>query len=267
MYKLLFLTILLTLNIIASEVVATVNGKNITRRDIDRFLSKSIPGAKYSFMNRKQQEKVVEQLIERELYIDLAKKTDIQNSPEFYRELERVKDNLMLDIWMKRRLNSIRVTDSEARRYYIEHDSKFHRSAMAHARHILISTRDEAREIIKDLERTSNVERRFIQLAKEKSTGPSSKNGGDLGWFAKDQMLKEFSDRAFALRQGAFTHTPVHTPFGWHVIYLIEKKPEGKIEFSKVKNSIINSIKLKKFQKDLKKLSKKLKKSAQISVK
>ena len=267
MYNMLFFIILLTINIMASEVVATVNGKNITRRDIDRFLSKTIPGAKYSFMNREQRRKVIEQLIERELYIELAKKTDIQNSPEFHRELERLKENLMLDIWMKRRLDSIKVTDSEVRKYYIEHATKFHRPAIAHARHILVSTKDEAKEIIRDLENSPNVERRFIQLAKEKSTGPSSKNGGDLGWFAKDQMLKEFSDRAFALRKGAFTHTPVHTPFGWHVIYLIDKKPEGKIEFSKVKNSIINSIKLKKFQQDLKKLSETLKKTAQISVK
>ena len=263
----LFFIILLTINIMASEVVATVNGKNITRRDIDRFLSKTIPGAKYSFMNREQRRKVIEQLIERELYIELAKKTDIQNSPEFHRELERLKENLMLDIWMKRRLDSIKVTDSEVRKYYIEHATKFHRPAIAHARHILVSTKDEAKEIIRDLENSPNVERRFIQLAKEKSTGPSSKNGGDLGWFAKDQMLKEFSDSAFALKRGEFTHTPIQTPFGWHVIYLIDKKPEGQIEFAKVKNTIINSIKLKKFQQDLKKLSKKLKKSAQISVK
>ena len=88
-----------------------------------------------------------------------------------------------------------------------------------------------------------------------------------MGWFQKDQMLPEFSNATFALRKGEITHIPIKTAFGWHVIYLTNKKPEGKIEFSKVKNSIINSLKLKKFQENLKKLSKELKKSAKITVK
>ncbi len=80
-------------------------------------------------------------------------------------------------------------------------------------------------------------------------------------------MLPEFSNPTFALRKGEITHTPVQTPFGWHVIFLKDKKPEGKIEFAKVKNSIINTLKLKKFQANLKGLSRDLKKSARISIK
>jgi len=267
MYRLLFINLLLTFSIFASDIIATVNGKNITNSDINRFVSKSIPGAQYSFMNKQQKRKVIEQLIERELYIGVAKKDGIENDPHFSIELEKVKENLMLDMWMKKRLDSIKISDREARRYYREHDRKFHQSALASARHILVSTKDEAREIIRELESSYNLKKKFIELAKSRSTGPSSKNGGNLGWFPKDQMLPEFSNAAFALKKGEFTHNPVHTPFGWHIIYLTDKKPEGKIEFSKVKNSIINTLKLKKFQKNLKKLSKDLKKSAKISVK
>jgi len=267
MYRLLFINLLFTFIISASDIVAIVNGKNITRSDIDRFVSKSIPGAQYSFMNKEQKRKVVEQLIERELYLDVAKKEGIENDPQFAIELEKVKENLMLDMWMKKRLDSIRVSDIEAKRYYREHDRKFHQSALASARHILVSTKYEAEEIIRELERSGNLKQKFIELAKTRSTGPSSKNGGDLGWFQKDQMLPEFSNATFALRKGQITHTPIKTAFGWHVIYLTDKKPEGKIEFSKVKNSIINSIKLKKFQENLKKLSQDLKKSAKITVK
>jgi parvulin-like peptidyl-prolyl isomerase len=267
MYRLLFINLIFTLSIFASDIVATVNKKVITRSDVDRFISKSIPGAEYSFMNRKQKRKVIEQLIERELYIDVAKREGIENDPQFAIELERAKENVMLDMWMKKRLDSIKVSDREARRYYREHDRKFHQSALASARHILVSTKSEAKEIIRELERSSNLKRKFIELAKTRSIGPSSKNGGDLGWFRKDQMLPEFSDRAFALKKGQITHTPVQTPFGWHVIYLTDKKSEGKIEFSKVKKSIINSLKLKKFQENLKRLSRNLKKSAKISVK
>ena len=267
MYRLLFINLLLTLSILASDIVATVNGKAITRQDIDRFVAKSIPGANYSMMTQEQQQKVVNQLIERELYLGVAKREGIENDPQFSKELEKVKENLMLDMWMKKRLDNIKISDRAIWNYYQTHDREFHHSAMASARHILVSTKAEAKEIIVELERSSNIKEKFIELAKSRSTGPSAKNGGDLGWFPKDQMVPEFSNAAFALNKGEITHTPVQTPFGWHVIYLTDKKPAGKIEFNKVKKSIENSLKLKKFQEDLKVLSEKLKKSAKISVK
>ena len=267
MYRLLFMNLLLTLSIVATDVVATVDGKDITQNDVERFVSKSIPGARYSFMNSEQKRKVINQLVERELYIKVAKKEGIEKDPQFAIELEKVKENLILDIWMKNRLKDIVIADSEIERYYRENDSKFHQSASASARHILVSTESEAKDIIKKLEYSSNPEERFIELAKRYSTGPSGKNGGDLGWFAKDQMVPEFSNATFALNKGDYTHIPVQTHFGYHVIYLTDKKSAGKMEFSKVKEKIANSLKLKKFKEDLKNLSKKLRKSANISVK
>jgi parvulin-like peptidyl-prolyl isomerase len=267
MYKLFFINLLLTLSIVATDIVATVDGKDITQNDVDKFVSKSIPGARYSFMNDKQKEKVINQLVERELYIKVAKREGIEKDPKFAIEFEKVKENLILDIWMKNRLKDIVVQESEIERYYRNNDNKFYQSASASARHILVTTQDEAKDIIKKLEYSSNVEERFIELAKTHSTGPSGKNGGDLGWFSKDQMVPEFSSATFALTPKNFTHLPVQTHFGYHVIYLTDKKPAGKIEFSKVRDTISNSLKLKKFQKNLKNLSERLKKSANISVK
>ena len=251
----------------AGDVVATVDGKDITQNDVERFVSKSIPGAKYLLMNKQQQQKVIDQLIERELYIVIAKKDGIEKDSQFAIELEKAKENLILDIWMKNRLKNIVISDSEIEQYYRKHDSNFYRSASASARHILVSTQNEAKDIIKKLEYSSNPKERFIELAKTHSTGPSGKNGGDLGWFSKDQMVPEFSTATFALTIGNFTHTPVQTHFGYHVIYLTDKKNAGTLDFSEVKERIANSIKLKKFKEDLKNLSKKLRKSANIIVK
>jgi len=267
MYRLLFINLLLTLAVIATDIVATVDGKDITQNDIEKFVSKSIPGARYSFMNNQQKKKVVNQLIERELYIRVAKKEGIEKDPQFAVELEKAKENLILDIWMKNKLQNIVISDDEIERYYRKNDRKFYQSASASARHILVSTQSEAKEIIHELELSSNVKEKFIELAKTRSTGPSGKNGGDLGWFSKDQMVPEFSQATFALNIGNFTHTPVQTHFGYHVIYLTDKKPAGKIEFSKVKDTIANTLKLKKFKKDLKDLSQKLRQSANIIVK
>jgi len=268
MYKLLFFNILLSFYLIASEVLATVNGKPITREDVDRFLAKTFPFAKYDSLSKKQKHEVLNKLIDKELYLEVAKREGIEKDPLFAKELERLKENLMLDIWMKRSVEKIYVSDQEARNYYFTHSQKFYRPALAHARHILVSTREEAEDIIEELEEgRGDLEARFIQLAKSRSTGPSAKNGGDLGWFSKDQMLPEFSNIAFALKPGEMTYTPVKTIFGWHIIYLIDKKRAGEIEFEKVKENIIQTLKLNKFHNKLKKMSKELKKRAKISVK
>lgn len=267
MYKLLFVNILFSIVLVASEILATVNGKAITRDDVDRFLAKTFPFAKYESLSSRQKREVLNKLIDRELYLEMAEKEGVEKDPLFAKELEKLKENLMLDIWMKRSVERIYVSEEEAKDYYLRHSEKFHRPALAHARHILVSTREEAEEIIDKLKRSHNVEKRFIELAKNLSTGPSAKNGGDLGWFSKDQMLPEFSNATFALKKGEITFTPVKTIFGWHIIYLIDKKREGEIEFTKVKDNIIQTLKLQKFHNKLKKMGKELKKRAKISVK
>jgi parvulin-like peptidyl-prolyl isomerase len=266
MYRLLLINLLL-INILVAEVVATVNGKEITQKDVDKFVSKSIPGAQYAYMDTIQKQKVLDQLIERELYIVVAKREGVTKDKQFEIELEKLKENLILDLWMKNKLEEIVVSEKEINQYYQEHDSKFHRSASASARHILVSTEAEAREIIQELEYATNLKEKFIELAKSRSTGPSSKNGGDLGWFSKDQMVFEFSNAAFALQKGQVTHMPVKTHFGYHVIYLTDKKPAGKVDFFKVRDSISQGLKLKKFQKKMKNLAQTLRKTANISVK
>jgi peptidyl-prolyl cis-trans isomerase C len=102
------------------------------------------------------------------------------------------------------------------------------------ARHILVKTEEEAREIIKELEGGAD----FTALAKEKSTGPSGPNGGDLGFFSAGQMVPEFSKAAFDLKNGEFTKEPVQTQFGWHVILREEDREEPLPEFADVKDTI-----------------------------
>jgi len=86
-----------------------------------------------------------------------------------------------------------------------------------HAAHILVKTEQEALGILYDIKHGKE----FADEAKTKSTCPSGKNGGDLGWFSRGQMVKEFETAAFAMKPGELSK-PVKTQFGWHVIKLIE---------------------------------------------
>jgi peptidyl-prolyl cis-trans isomerase C len=82
------------------------------------------------------------------------------------------------------------------------------------ARHILLETEDQAKAVIAELDSGAD----FATLAKDKSTGPSGKSGGDLGWFEPGMMVGEFSAATAALTDGNYSKAPVKTQFGWHVI-------------------------------------------------
>jgi peptidyl-prolyl cis-trans isomerase C len=105
-----------------------------------------------------------------------------------------------------------------------------------HARHILVKTEDEAKEIAERLKKGED----FAALAKEKSQDPGAE-GGDLGFFTRGQMVKPFEDAAFALDVGQVSD-PVQTPFGWHIIKVEEKRDQPLPNFDQVKDAIIAQL-------------------------
>ena len=256
-------------NLMASEIVASVNKYNITQEEVNEFVVSSIPGANFSLLTYKQQKGVINQMIDRRLFLEDAKKMNIASRPEFIKALEKMKENLMLDFWMKEKVEEIAISDRDAKIYYRDNKIKFNKPASVKVRHILLATEEEAKAIIQELKGTNsnNLREKFILLAKKKSTGPSAVNGGELDWFIKEQMVPEFSTAAFSLSKGTITTQPIKTQFGYHVIYLEDKKEQGVIPFEVVKSDIEKVLRRLKFKAKLERLSKKLKKSAVITVK
>jgi peptidyl-prolyl cis-trans isomerase C len=99
-----------------------------------------------------------------------------------------------------------------------------------HARHILVKTEAQAKDIIAQLDKGAD----FATLAKQDSIDGSASEGGDLGFFTKDKMVAPFADAAFALKPGQWTQTPVQTQFGWHVIELVERRTQPTPTFEDV---------------------------------
>jgi peptidyl-prolyl cis-trans isomerase C len=102
-----------------------------------------------------------------------------------------------------------------------------------HARHILVETEDDAKAIEDELKKGGD----FAELAKKKSKDPGSADGGDLGFFTKDQMVPEFANVAFSLEPGKISD-PVKTQFGWHVIKVEEKRNRKPPDFEQVRGQI-----------------------------
>ncbi len=250
----------------ASDVLVTVNGKPITKQEAEHFVQASSPRMHFDQLPEAQRKMIVKHLVERELYKEAAAKEGIDKKPEFKRNMEKVKEELMINMWMKEQMDKAIVSDSEANEFYKKNMQQFTEKAKAHARHILVKTKEEAQKIIDELKSLSGdaLKQKFIELAKAKSTGPSGKNGGDLGTFQKGAMVPPFSKAVWALKPGEITKEPVKTQFGYHVI-LLESKSEAKpIPFEKVKPQIVSMLKQKRFAQKIREMTEGLRKEAKI---
>ncbi|HEY9189704.1 MAG TPA: peptidylprolyl isomerase [Sulfurovum sp.] len=280
--SLLAMSVMIT-SAMASDILVTVNGKNITKQDAQAFLNASSPKANFAELTSEEKKIVTERLIERALFAELALDEGIDKKAEFKRNMEKIKNELLVNMWMKSQLDNAIVSDSEAKTFYKENAAKFMSKPSMHARHILIraatdkdseSARSfteeeaikEAQGIIDTLKplKGEALRNKFIELAKTKSMGPSAPKGGDLGTFAKEQMLPEFSKAAWELEKGQITMQPVKTQFGYHVIYLESKSDATPIPYEKVKEDIINLLKQQQFTVKITEIAKELKSKAEI---
>jgi len=257
---------LLATSSLSAKTYATVNGEKIEDSDIAAILS-VIPGAKFETLQKDQQQKIVEQAIEKRLLAEKAMKSGVEKDALYQETLTKMKKDLALEIWMKKQFDAQKVSDADMKAFYKKNTKMFKQPAMAKAKHILVKTEADAKKIIASLKKAKDVKTTFVKLAAEKSTGPSGPNGGELGWFDASKMVKPFADAAFALKKGTFTKKPVKTQFGYHVIFVEDKKKAENVSFEKAKKNIEQSLKVQKFQVHMKEVSKGLKAKADISIK
>jgi parvulin-like peptidyl-prolyl isomerase len=265
--------LLLTGTMASAKTLVSVNGKPITQEEVDQELMQATQGRFNQVPADRQaafRQQVLKQLIGKELIYDDAKKKGILNSAEYkaeYKKLEaRMKKELAIQVWQKKVLDSIKISNKELKDYYKKNIDEFKEKESVHARHILVKTEAEANKIIAQLKSLSGekLKEKFIELAKKDSTGPSGVNGGDLGYFAKGQMVPAFNDKVFSMKKGTITTKPVKTQFGYHVIYLEDKKPSITRSFDEVKAFIEQRLKMEKFKEVMKKKMDELQKKATI---
>ena len=265
--------LLLTGSIVSAKTLVTVNGKAITQQEVDQELMQATQGRFNQVPADRQaafRQQVLQQLIGKELIYDNAKKTGILKSKEYkteYKKLEqRMKKELAIQVWQKKLLDGIKISQKELKDYYKKNKDEFNEKESVHARHILVKTKAEAEKIIAQLKSLSGekLKQKFIELAKKYSTGPSGSKGGDLGYFAKGQMVPAFNDKVFSMKKGQVTLKPVKTQFGYHVIYVEDKKPSRMRSFDEVKTFIEQRLKMEKFKAAMKKKMDELQKKATI---
>lgn len=160
-----------------------------------------------------------------------------ENHPEVQETLRQARDQAIRAVYMEE-LGKAEVSDDDVRQAYEDIVASAPEVTERKARHILVETQETANALIIRLEQGAN----FAKLAEDNSTGPTAENGGDLGFFGKDQMVPEFAEAAFGLEIGAFTKQPVQTQFGWHVILVEEERTREKPTFEDARDQLAAQI-------------------------
>ena len=211
--------------------VVTVNGVGISPETVEKHLA-VIPAHLLNGQEEAIRLNIIEQLINQEVVVQDAENTGEVNDPRYKEGLNNVVRNYAYN-YMLHKAISERLNDEKLKEIYASNQSMFAQPTVK-ARHILLKTEADAKAVIAQLDKGAN----FEKLAKEKSTGPSAKNGGDLGYFKQGDMVPAFSESAFALEKGAYTKTPVQTQFGFHVILVEDKKVAEVPAFENVKDAL-----------------------------
>ncbi|PWV98044.1 peptidyl-prolyl cis-trans isomerase C [Hoeflea marina] len=166
----------------------------------------------------------------------LARKAEaakLDEEESFKRQMSFLRDRTLHNAYFKANVIDP-ITEDDIKARYDKEVAATPAEEEIHARHILVATEDEARAVIAELDAGKD----FAELAKEKSTGPSAANGGDLDYFAKGSMVPEFEAVAFAMKKGGYSKEPVKTQFGWHVIKVEDRRDAAPPAFDKVKDQV-----------------------------
>lgn len=226
-----------------SPPVASVNGTPISR-DFYEFYIKGITGGKSSAELTAQQRSVaLDNLIRARLVAAEAANQGLDKSGDTVYLLELTRLNVLQQAVQERYLKDRKPTEQELRAEY-ETEIAAAPKTEYHARHILVATEPFAQKIIERLDKGE----KFEALAKSESMDSSKNNGGDIGWFTPDRMVPEFSGAIVALKAGEYTHKPVQTQFGWHVIQLLETRELTPPPFDQVRQRMDQAVMAKKFR-------------------
>ena len=221
------------------DAVAVVNGIYISKASLDTLdaeLAQRSQGQSFP------KEQLVEELVQRELLVQDATQKKLDQTPEFTERLETIRKSLLSQVAVQNYLKSNTITDAELEAEYKKNAGKA--GTEYKARHILVKTEDEAKQIIVELNKGAD----FVELAETKSTGPSGPQGGDLGWFTADQMVGPFSEATIALEDGKYTTESVQTKFGWHIILKEGTREQTPPPFESVKEQIRPALQRQKMQ-------------------
>jgi peptidyl-prolyl cis-trans isomerase C len=201
-------------------VVAIVDGAEVRRSEVEA-VARALPEQYRQVPLPQIYGMLLDRTIDFRLLSNAAEEQDLAEDPDVQAALEQARAGVLRDAFVRQKIEEGTTAEKLRTRYDELKDDEGFSQEEVHARHILVGSEDEAKEVIAALAGGAD----FAHLAGERSVDPSARsNGGDLGFFRRDQMVPEFAEVAFSLEPGQRTQEPVQTQFGWHVIEVVERR-------------------------------------------
>ncbi|WP_182085164.1 peptidyl-prolyl cis-trans isomerase [Aureimonas sp. ME7] len=213
-------------------VLVTVGAAKITEGDLEAAAADL--GAQFAQLPPEQRRlATLAALIDIKALAQKGEAEKLGDDPETARRIAFLRERALHNAYFEK-TGIAAITDDELKARYDEEVKALKPVDEIHAKHILVPTKEEADAAIKELDAGKD----FDAVAAEKSTGPTGPQGGDLGFFGPGQMVPAFETAAFALQPGTYTKEPIQTQFGWHVIEVLEKRPQQPPAFEQVKDQV-----------------------------
>ncbi len=221
-------------------VVARINGVEVKQSDLD-FAASEVGPRLGNYRPEDRKRVLLQYVIENELMASAGEKENLDEIDTFDARVKYHTRRALRDAYFDASITGA-VSDEDAKKIYDEKIANMKPEEEVHAKHILVGTEEEAKEVKERLTKGED----FATVAKEKSKDKNAE-GGDLGFFSRGQMLKPFEEAAFALDVGEISD-PVQTQFGWHIIKLEEKRDQKLPGFDDVKEAIKTQLVAQKAQ-------------------
>lgn len=246
---------LVSLDAPAATELANVGGTSLTDTELKSKLG-SLPQVQKDFLNKDERARarLVENFVMEELFVQEAEKGGLTKNPEFVQELDNQRRQLLARLFLKDKVEA-QLTPKSIKSYFDKNKTRY-RTDEVRAFHILLKTKAEADEVYTKAA-AAKTDEEFQTLAKKYSTDPSvAQNLGDLGFFSRSRMIPEFADAAFKMKKGEVSK-PVQTPFGFHIIKLVETKQGQDADFESVEPRVKSDLRSEMTQKLVEDLKKK----------
>jgi peptidyl-prolyl cis-trans isomerase C len=219
----------------ADPVIARVDGTEIRESDLV-LAEEDIGSGMQPSPPEMRREALLTYLIDVMIIAKAAEAQKLAQTPGFERRAAFARQKVLMEALLDKESKGA-VNEAAMKKIYDDSVAQNKPVEEVRARHILVETEEKAKEVLAKLKAGGD----FAALAKSESKDPGSADGGDLGYFAKEQMVPEFSEAAFKLEKGSLSE-PVKSQFGWHVIKLEDKRNKPVPEFEQVKGQIENYV-------------------------
>ncbi|MGB0720651.1 MAG: peptidylprolyl isomerase, partial [Bdellovibrionales bacterium] len=187
----------------------------------------------------------LEQVINANILADKTKGVKLDNDPAVKQQLEAAKEQIVRTVYLQKQVEK-ELTEDRLKQGYEAYVKAFPKVEETKAAHILVDDESLAKKLIKELDNGAD----FAELAKENSKDNTAANGGDLGYFAKNEVVPEFAEAAFELEPGTYGKKPVKSEFGYHVVKVEDRRMRQPADFEQAKpileaqlrNAVLNEI-------------------------